>query len=209
METLMGVPLVDSYASSETGLISVNIPPKPGSVGIPVIERLKIMDESGNSLGPCEQGEIVVQGATVFGGYEDAPEENEAAFIDGWFRMGDMGYLNAEGYLFITGRKKELINKGGEKVSPAEIDGALMTHPSVKQAMTFRVNDPVLGEDIAAMVVVDNQNVREEELRRYLLDRLIPFKIPRRIYVVDEIPKGPTGKLLRYVGTDRYNTGKF
>ena len=207
LETLMGVPLVDNYASSETGLISVNIPPRPGSVGIPVIERLKIMDENGNSLGPCEQGEIVVQGETVFGGYEDAPEENKAAFIDGWFRMGDIGYLDAEGYLYLTGRKKELINKGGEKISPAEIDTILMTHPSVKQAMTFRVSDPVLGEDIAAMVVAEDHDAHEEELRRYLLDRLSPFKVPKRIYIVDEIPKGSTGKLLRYVGTERYTAG--
>jgi acyl-CoA synthetase (AMP-forming)/AMP-acid ligase II len=209
LETLMGVPLVDNYASSETGLISVNIPPRPGSVGIPCIECLKIIDEDGNSLRPNEQGEIVVQGETVFGGYEDAPEENKAAFIDGWFRMGDMGYLDAEGYLYLTGRKKELINKGGEKISPAEIDNALMTHPLVKQAMTFRINDPVLGEDIAAMVVVENQNIREEDLRRYLLDRLIPFKVPKRIYFVDEIPKGSTGKLLRYVGTERYSNCKI
>jgi acyl-coenzyme A synthetase/AMP-(fatty) acid ligase len=93
------------------------------------------------------------------------------------------------------------------KISPAEIDTVLMTHPSVKQAMAFRVNDPVLGEDIAAMVVAEHQNVSEEELRRYLLERLIPFKVPKRIYFVDEIPKGPTGKILRYVGTERYTDG--
>jgi acyl-CoA synthetase (AMP-forming)/AMP-acid ligase II len=207
LETLMGVPLVDNYASSETGLISVNIPPRPGSVGIPCIESLKILNEDGTSLGPYEQGEIVVKGETVFGGYEDAPEENKAAFIDGWFRMGDIGYLDAEGYLYLTGRKKELINKGGEKISPAEIDNALMTHPSVKQAMAFRITDPVLGEDIAAMVVLENPLAREEELRSYLLERLTPFKVPKRIYVVDEIPKGSTGKLLRYVGTERYTAG--
>ena len=123
--------------------------------------------------------------------------------------MGDMGYLDAEGYLFLTGRKKELINKGGEKISPAEIDNALMTHPSVKQAITFRVSDPVLGEDIAAMVVLENPPPGEEELRRYLFDRLTPFKVPKRIYSVDEIPKGSTGKFLRYAGTERYNSGKL
>ena len=209
LETLLGVPVIDTFALSETGHISVNLPPKQRSVGIPVIECLKIMDENGTRLGPNEQGEIVVQGETVFCGYEDAPEENKVAFIDGWFRTGDIGYLDEEGYLYITGRKKELINKGGQKISPAEIDTVLMTHPSVKLAMAFRVSDPVLGEDIAAMVVLENQNVREEDLRRYLLDRLIPFKVPKRIYFVDEIPQGPTGKLLRYRGTERYNTGKF
>jgi len=209
LETLLGVPMIESFGTSETGAVSVNIPQKPGSVGIPVIECLKIVDEDGTSLGPYEPGEIVVQGETVFGGYEDAPEENKAAFKDGWFMMGDIGYLDAEGYLYLTGRKKELINKGGEKISPAEIDTILMTHPSVKQAMTFRISDPVLGEDIAAMVVLENPPSCEEELRRYLLDRLIPFKVPKRIYFVDEIPQGPTGKLLRYMGTERYNTGKF
>ena len=149
---------------------------------------------------------LLLAGDVVFSGYEDAPDENASAFINGWFRTGDMGYLDEEGYLYLTGRKKELINKGGEKISPAEIDQVLMTHPAVKQAMAFRVSDPVLGEDIAAMVVVENQNPGEEELRRFLLERLIPFKVPRRIYIVDEIPKGPTGKLLRYVGTERYST---
>jgi acyl-CoA synthetase (AMP-forming)/AMP-acid ligase II len=209
LETFLGVPVIDTFALSETGHISVNLPPKRGSVGIPVIEHLNIIDEDGKTLGPNEQGEIVVQGESVFNGYEDAPEENKTAFIDGWFRTGDMGYLDVEGYLFITGRKKELINKGGEKISPAEIDSVLMTHPAVKQAMAFRVNDPVLGEDIAAMVVAENKNVHEEELRCYLLDRLIPFKVPKRIYFVEEIPKGPTGKPLRFVGTEHYNSLKM
>jgi acyl-CoA synthetase (AMP-forming)/AMP-acid ligase II len=190
---------------TESPLITLNLSRKEGSVGIPMIESLVILDENGNSLIPFKNGEIAIRGDVVFSGYEDAPEENATAFMNGWFRTGDIGYLDEEGFLFITGRKKELINKGGEKISPAEIDQILMTHPAVKHAMAFRVADPVLGEDIAAMVVTENKNVREEELRRYLLDRLIPFKIPRRIYFVDEIPKGPTGKLLRYAGTERYS----
>jgi oxalate---CoA ligase len=209
LEELLGVPIIEAYAMSEAGLVSINIPQKHGSVGIPVIDSLKIINENGSSLGPYEQGEIVVKGETVFSGYEDAPDENVAAFIDGWFKTGDMGYLDDGGYLFYTGRKKELINKGGEKISPAEIDTVLMTHPMVKEAMTFRINDPVLGEDIAAMVVLENPGVGEEDLRKYLIDRMIQFKVPKRIYFVDDIPKGPTGKLLRYVGTDRYKDGKF
>ena len=207
LESLLGVPVINTYASSETGPISVNYPPKRGSVGIPVIDYLNIINDSGKSLGPFEQGEIVVKGETVFSGYENAPDENKAAFIDGWFRMGDRGYLDEEGYLFITGRKNELINKGGEKISPAEIDDVLMTHPTVRQAMTFPIDDPVLGEDVAALVVVENKKISEEDLRTYLLDRLIPFKVPRRIYFVDEIPKGPSGKFLRSVGTERYTSG--
>jgi oxalate---CoA ligase len=209
LETLLGVPVINTYASSETGPITVNYPPKPGSVGKPVIDFLTIIQENGKSLGPYEQGEIVVKGETVFCGYENAPDENKAAFIDGWFRTGDMGYLDGEGYLFITGRKKELINRGGEKISPAEIDQVLMTHPAVHQAMTFRIDDPVLGEDVAALVVADHKKISQEDLHTYLLDRLIQFKVPRRIYFVDDIPKSPTGKLLRHVGTERYASGMY
>jgi len=205
LESVMGVPVIESYGMSETGILTVSIPMKRGSVGKPVGVSLAVIDENGNKQKPYEQGEIVAQGELVFSGYENAPEENSTAFIDGWFKTGDVGYFDDEGYLYLTGRKKEIINKGGEKISPAEIDQVLLTHPAVKQAMAFRVSDRVLGEDIAAMVVVEDHPIREEDLRRYLLDRLIPFKVPKRIYCVDEIPKGPTGKLLRYVATDRYS----
>ena len=200
LESVMGVPVIESYGMSEAGLLTVNLPSKMGSVGIPVIDSLEVIDENGNKQKPYKKGEIVIQGESVFSGYENDPDENRKAFIDGWFKTGDIGYLDNEGYLYLTGRKTELINKGGEKISPAEIDNALMTYPSVKSAMAFRVQDPVLGEDIAAMVVTDDPNISEEELRRYLLERLISFKVPKRIYFVDEIPKGSTGKLLRYVG---------
>jgi acyl-CoA synthetase (AMP-forming)/AMP-acid ligase II len=209
LETLLGVPLIESYAMTESPNITLNMSRKEGSVGISIIESLVIMDEDGTRLGTFNTGEVAIRGEVVFSGYENAPYENASAFINGWFRTGDMGYLDDEGYLYLTGRKKELINKGGEKISPAEIDQVLMTHPVVKQAMAFRINDPVLGEDIAAMVVVENHHIHKEELRRYLLDRLIPFKVPKRIYYVDEIPRGPTGKLLRYLGTEWYHSGKL
>jgi acyl-CoA synthetase (AMP-forming)/AMP-acid ligase II/thioesterase domain-containing protein/acyl carrier protein len=209
LEALLGVVMIEAYAMTEAGEISVNFPPKPGSVGRPVIEHLKITDENGNELKAGQQGEILVRGDTVFAGYEDNPDENKAAFLDGWFRTGDMGYLDDEGYLFYTGRKKELINKGGEKISPVEVDTVLMTHHGVKQAMAFRIHDPVLGEDIAAMVVLSNPDTTKDELNRFLLERLAPFKVPRGIYVVDEICKGPTGKLLRSQGTDRCARGEF
>ena len=204
LETLLGVPIIESYAMTESPNITLNIPRKEGSVGIPILEALVIMDDDGTILGSFKNGEVAIRGYVVFNGYEDAPDENKSAFINGWFRTGDIGYIDDEGYLYLTGRKKELINKGGEKISPAEIDKALMAHPAVQQAMAFRVDDTVLGEDIAAMVVVENTNVSEEDIRRFLLERLIPFKVPRRIYFVDEIPRGPTGKLLRYRGTERY-----
>jgi acyl-CoA synthetase (AMP-forming)/AMP-acid ligase II len=205
LETVLGVPVIESYGISETGTISVNLPPKCGSVGIPVVEFLQILNENGTSVGSYEHGEIVVKGETVFSGYEDAPDENKAAFINGWFRTGDLGYLDEEGYLFITGRKKELINKGGEKISPSEIDAVLAAHPGVSEAMAFPVLDPVLGEDIAVMIVRKQDNLSESDLRRYLLDHLTPSKLPRRIYFVDAIPKNPAGKPLRYVGTQQYS----
>jgi acyl-CoA synthetase (AMP-forming)/AMP-acid ligase II len=171
---------------------------------MPVVDYLHILDENGTDLGPYEPGEIVVKGETVFSGYENAPNENKAAFSDGWFRTGDIGYLDDEGYLYLTGRKKELINKGGRKIAPAEIDAVLMTHPGVRDAMAFGIPDPALGEDIAAMVVPAGEPVTEAELRMYLLDHLVQYKIPRRIYFVDAIPKNATGKPLRFAGTDRY-----
>ena len=205
LELLLGVPVLESYGMSEVGTISINLPGKPGSEGIPIVESLAIMDDNGNHLNPYENGEIAIGGGTVFSGYEDAPEDNATSFTNGWFKTGDTGYLDSEGYLFLTGRKKELINKGGEKISPAEIDSVLMAHPQIKQAMTFRIDDPVLGEEIAAMVVRADGRVSEEDLRRYLLDRLVQYKIPKKIWFVDEIPQDPTGKPLRYVGTRRYS----
>jgi len=204
LEMLAGAPLIESYGMTEAAFISRNVPYKRGSVGIPVIESVQILDDNGEPAGTGTTGEIAIRGRVVIGGYLDAPEENELAFHNGWFYTGDLGYLDDEGYLFITGRKKELINKGGEKISPAEIDSVLRSHPGVADAMSFMVADPVLGEDIEAMVVRADPLISGEELRRYLLDRLVQFKVPRRIRFVDAIPKNATGKPLRSLGTRRY-----
>lgn len=205
LESLFNVPVIEAYGMSEAGTISINLPPKRGSVGIPFVDSIKIIDQNGLQVGPYIPGEIVIKGEMVFNGYEDAPDANNNAFIDGWFRTGDIGYLDEAGYLFLTGRIKEIINKGGEKISPEEIDIILRSHHGVREAMTFPVHDPVLGEDIAAMVVPAQDNITEAELRVYLLDRLIHSKIPRKIYFVDEIPRNPVGKPLRHVGTQRYS----
>jgi len=201
---LLGVPLTETYGMAEAGMITINLPPREGSVGIPIIGALTIRDENGRALGNGETGEIVVRGETVFDGYEGAPEENEAVFTDAGFRTGDLGYLDDDGYLFITGRKKEMINKGGEKISPAEVDLVIMTHPGVGEAMTFPVEDPVLGEEIAVLVVRKEADLSEEDLRTFLLDRLTASKIPRKILFVDEIPKTPLGKPIRGEGTRQY-----
>jgi acyl-CoA synthetase (AMP-forming)/AMP-acid ligase II len=207
LEEVLGVPVMETYGMSEVGMaIAATLSPrKKGFVGKPNVEQLAIMDEKGNLLDSPEPGEIVVRGATVFDGYENAPEENAAAFTTGWFRTGDIGYLDNEGFLWLSGRKKDLINKGGEKIAPVEVDTILMEHPLVKDAMSFKIPDPLFGEDIASMVVRTEGPVTEQELRMYLLNNLAQFKVPRRIYFVDEIPRNPTGKPLRHVGTERYS----
>ncbi|MDD1683744.1 MAG: AMP-binding protein [Methanoregula sp.] len=207
LEEVLGVPVMETYGMSEVGMAiaSAVSPRKKGFVGKPNVEQLAIMDDEGVILDSPEPGEIVVRGASVFDGYENAPEENAAAFTAGWFRTGDIGYLDKEGFLWISGRKKELINKGGEKIAPVEVDAVLMAHPLVKDAMSFKIPDPVFGEDIAAMVVPAEGPVTEQELRMYLLNNLAQFKVPRRIYFADAIPRNPTGKPLRHVGTERYS----
>ena len=207
LETVLKVPVINSYGMTETGLIAINIPPRQGSVGIPVSGSFAIIDDKGIPVGPDCTGEIVVKDEALFRGYEGEPGERTAAFMDGWFRTGDTGYLDDEGYLFLTGRKKELINKGGEKISPEEIDSVLQSHPGVREAMTFPVYDPVLGEDVAAMVVPANAQLTETGLRLYLLDRLVQFKVPGKVYFVTEIPRTPNGKLLRNEGTKQYSGG--
>ena len=150
LETLLGVPVIDAYSLSEAGTVAVNIPSRKNSVGIPLVSGLRIADESGNASGPGHIGEILLQDEVVFDGYENAPEETATVFAGGWLKTGDLGYLDDDGYLFLTGRIKDVINKGGEKIAPAEIDSVLLSHPDVKDAMTFPIDDPVLGEDIAA-----------------------------------------------------------
>jgi oxalate---CoA ligase len=140
----------------------------------------------------------VVRGPNVMPGYENNPEANARAFSDGWFRTGDQGVLDAEGYLQITGRLKELINRGGEKISPSEVDEVLMHHPGVHQAVTFAVNHASLGEEVAAAVVLhEGQRTTEHELKAFAAEHLAHFKVPRKILFVREIPKGPTGKVQR------------
>jgi len=201
---LFGAPVIEAYGMTEaTHQMCANpLPPavaKPRSVGVPTGIELAVLDDRNRLLSPGERGEVSIKGSTVIDGYENNPEANEAAFTDGWFRTGDEGYVDDEGYLFLTGRLKEQINRGGEKVSPLEVDEALLGHPSVAQAVTFAVPHPKLGEEVAAAVVATagGSPVDERELRRFLSQSLAAFKVPRRILVLDELPKGPTGKLQR------------
>jgi acetyltransferase-like isoleucine patch superfamily enzyme/acyl carrier protein len=156
------------------------------------------MDEAGHLLPPGEIGEVVIRGASVTKGYENNTAANQAAFTDGWFRTGDQGRFDSDGYLFLTGRLKEIINRGGEKIAPSEVDEVLTRHPGVAQAVTFPVPHPTLGEDVAAAIVLKRgAQVKESELREFAAAQLAEFKTPKQILFVDGIPRGPTGKLQR------------
>jgi oxalate---CoA ligase len=159
---------------------------------------LAIMDEGGDSLLPGESGEVVVRGACVMAGYEGSGGGGKEFFNGDWFRTGDQGFLDADGYLFLTGRLKEIINRGGEKISPRAVDDALMDHPAVEEAVAFPVPNEVLGEEVAAAVVLRAQHgANEKELRQFVSERLTDFKVPRQILILTEIPKGSFGKIER------------
>jgi acyl-CoA synthetase (AMP-forming)/AMP-acid ligase II len=203
LEKTFGAPVIESYGMTEAAhqMTSNPLPPrarKPGSVGIAAGPEVAIMDEAGNLLPQGGLGEIVIRGPNVTKGYEANPDANAKAFADGWFRTGDQGTLDEEGYLRITGRLKELINRGGEKVSPLEVDEILMDHPAVAQVVTFGMPHDKLGEEVAAAIVLrEGLSAGERELRDFCGMRLADFKVPRRIVIVAEIPKGATGKLQR------------
>lgn len=203
LEAALQAPVIEAYGMTEAAhqMASNPLPPdrrKPRSVGIPAGPEVAIMDEDGRLLPASTVGEIVIRGSNVTRGYERNPEANAKAFAHGWFRTGDQGYLDAEGYLFLTGRLKEIINRGGEKVSPREIDEALLEHPAVAQAVAFGVRHETLGEDIAAAVVLKSgATATDDEIRASLFGRLAEFKIPSRLIIVDAIPKGATGKIQR------------
>ncbi len=204
LEATFGCPVVEAYGMTEAAhQMSCNpLPPaerKPGSVGPAAGPKVAVMDSDGNLLATGQVGEVVIAGPNVMMGYLDNEAANETAFTDGWFRTGDQGRIDSAGYLFLTGRLKEIINRGGEKVSPREVDEVLLTHPAVAQAVTFAVEDSRLGEQVAAAVVlVDGYaTISEREVREYVAGRLAPYKVPRKVMVVEDIPKGPSGKLQR------------
>jgi oxalate---CoA ligase len=203
LERVFRAPVIESYGMTEAAhqMASNPLPPrprKPGSVGLAAGPEVAVMDESGNLLRPGAVGEVVIRGPNVTRGYEANPEANAKAFTSGWFRTGDQGVLDEDGYLRLTGRLKELINRGGEKISPLEVDEVLMDHPAVQQVVTFAMPHDKLGEEVAAAVVLrDGVSASERELRDFVSARLADFKVPRRVVLLPEIPKGATGKLQR------------
>jgi len=203
LESAFGAPVIESYGMTEAAhqMTSNPLPPrarKPGTVGVAAGPEVAVMDEAGALLAPGVTGEVVIRGPNVTAGYQNNPEANATAYHDGWFRTGDQGVMDAEGYLTITGRLKEIINRGGEKISPREVDEVLLEHPAVAQAVTFAVPHERLGEEVAAAVVLrDGETTSDRDLRKFVAERLADFKTPRQIVILDEIPKGATGKVQR------------
>jgi acyl-CoA synthetase (AMP-forming)/AMP-acid ligase II len=202
LEAAFKCPVIEAYGMTEATHQMASNPlngiRKPGSVGVPAGPEIAIMDEAGRLLNRGETGEVVIRGENVTAAYENNPKANGEAFVNGWFRTGDQGVIDADGYLTLTGRLKEIINRGGEKISPREVDEALMDHPAVLQAVAFAVPHPMLGEDVGAAVVLrEGLSATEQELGAFLSERLAAFKTPRKILFLAEIPKGATGKLQR------------
>jgi amino acid adenylation domain-containing protein len=201
LEALFGVPLIETFGMTEAASQIAANPlgrRKPGSVGRPAGAKIAIMDARGRRVPRGERGEIALRGPTIARGYDNDVAATKSAFRDGWFRTGDLGYLDRDGYLFIVGRIKDVINRGGQKVSPAEVEEALLEHPDVLEAAAFSIAHRRLGEDVAAAVVLrPDAKVSPRRLRAFAGERLAKFKVPGLIRIVPEIPKGPGGKLRR------------
>lgn len=203
LERTFGVPVVEAYGMTEAAhqIASNPLPPrerKPGSVGVPTGVEIAVTGPDGAALPAGVRGEVVIRGAQVTLGYRANDDADAQAFRGGWFRTGDQGFIDDDGYLFLTGRLKEIINRAGEKIAPREIDEALLAHPAVQQALAFSMPDPQVGEEVAAAVVLrPGSGATERDLQESLSARLASFKVPRRIVFVDKIPKGPTGKAQR------------
>jgi acyl-CoA synthetase (AMP-forming)/AMP-acid ligase II len=205
IENEFGVPFVEAYGMTEAShqMTSNPLPPrhrKAGSVGVGTGLRVRIMDKNGNSLENNERGEIAIQGANVFRGYENNPEANTRAFVNGWFRTGDQGFLDEDCYLHLTGRIKDIIIRGGENIAPHEVDEILLRHPAVAAAVTFGCAHPTLGEEVAAAVVLhEAHGATESALIKHCREYLAEYKCPKKIYLVKSVPTTATGKIRRRV----------
>ncbi|KMK68379.1 acyl--CoA ligase [Puniceibacterium sp. IMCC21224] len=199
-----GAPVIEAYGMTEAAHQMCCNPlgqQKPGSVGVASGPKVRVAHESENRL-IDGTGEVVISGSNVTPGYEGNAEANAKNFFDvegqRWFRTGDQGAIDDDGFLHLTGRLKEIINRGGEKVSPLEVDGVLLDHPAIAQVVTFALPHPKLGEEVAAAVVLhDGADVDEREIREFAAGRMADFKVPRKVIILDEIPKGATGKMQR------------
>jgi acyl-CoA synthetase (AMP-forming)/AMP-acid ligase II len=208
LEDAFGAPVLEAYGMTEAAhqMASNPLPPaprKPGSVGRGTDVQISIMDAKGRHLQPGERGEVVIKGPNVIRGYENNPEANATSFVNGWFRTGDQGVLDADGYLTLVGRIKELIIRGGEKISPREIDEVLLAHPAVAEAVCFGVAHPTWGEEVAAAVVL-REPATEADLLAFCRQHLADFKRPKHIHITETIPRTATGKIQRRVVAKAY-----
>ena len=205
LNDVFSCPVIEAYGMTEAThqMTSNPLPPKQqkaGFVGLPAGPEVCIMNENGEVLNQGDEGEVCIKGENVTLGYDNNEEANKTSFTNGWFRTGDQGYFDNEGYLKISGRLKEIINKGGEKISPLEVDNVLMDHPLIDQAVCFGYEDKMLGENIASAIIIKNgETCSENDVLEYAQEKLAKFKIPKKIFFVEEIPKGATGKLQRNV----------
>jgi acyl-CoA synthetase (AMP-forming)/AMP-acid ligase II len=213
LEAAFGAPVLEAYGMTEAAhqMASNPLPPaarKPGSVGPGTNVRISIMDGGGQHLPAGERGEVVIQGPNVIRGYENSPDANATSFVDGWFRTGDQGFLDAEGYLTLVGRLKELINRGGEKVAPQEIDEVLLAHPAVAEAVCFGVPHPTWGEEVAAVVVLrPDATATGAELVAHCKAHLTDYKRPKQVHIATAIPRTATGKIQRRVVAQAFTAG--
>ncbi len=209
LEKMFNAPVIESYGMTEAShqMASNKLPPekrKAGTVGIASGPEIAIMDQKGKFLPRGIKGEIVIKGKNVIEKYQNNPEANKKSFTNGWFRTGDQGYFDEDNYLKITDRLKEIINRGGEKISPREVDEVLLSHPSISQAVSFAIPHPKLGEEIGAVIVLRNNAVITEwDIQKFVASQITDFKIPRHILILDKIPKGPTGKVQRISLADK------
>ena len=205
LNDVFSCPVIEAYGMTEAThqMTSNPLPPKQqkaGFVGLPAGPEVCIMNENGEVLKQGDEGEVCIKGENVTVGYDNNEEANKTSFTNGWFRTGDQGYFDKEGYLKISGRLKEIINKGGEKISPLEVDNVLMDHPFIDQAVCFGYDDKMLGENIASAIIIKSgETCSENDVLEYAQEKLAKFKIPKKIFFVEEIPKGATGKLQRNV----------
>jgi acyl-CoA synthetase (AMP-forming)/AMP-acid ligase II len=201
LESGFGAPVLEAYGMTEAShqMASNPLPPRerrPGTVGVQTGIEISVMDDHGRLLERGDRGEVVIRGRSVIDGYVNNPEANAKSFTDGWFRTGDQGVIDADGYLSLIGRLKEMINRGGEKIAPREIDDVLLQHPAVAEAVAFGSPHPSLGEEVTAAVVLKAE-ATEKELIAFARERLADYKVPRKLIVVDAIPRTATGKIQR------------
>lgn len=215
IEDKFRAPVLEAYAMSEAAhqMTSNPLPPaarKPGSVGKGQGVEVTILDQEGNQLPIGTDGEISIRGANVTAGYINNDKANKEAFTkDGWFRTGDQGKLDADGYVFITGRIKELINRGGEKISPIELDGALLSHPSINEAVSFGVPSEMYGQEVAAVVILkDGAKVSTGDIQAFMTEKVAKYKVPKVIFFTDAIPKTGSGKVSRKLVAEVFSKPK-